>query len=47
MQDFRNLKVWQKGHALTLAMYRASSAFPRHEMFGLTSQSAGRLLPFR
>lgn len=38
MQDFRNLKVWEKGHALTLSIYRASGGFPNHEMFGLTSQ---------
>jgi len=38
MQDFRNLKVWEKGHALTLKVYRESVAFPKHEIFGLTSQ---------
>lgn len=36
MQDFRELKVRQKAHQLTLAVYRA--AFPRHEQYGLTSQ---------
>jgi four helix bundle protein len=35
MQDFRNLKVWEKAHALTLSVYRATSEFPRHEVFGL------------
>jgi four helix bundle protein len=39
MQDFRNLKVWEKGHALTLAVYRATSIFPQHETFGLRSQT--------
>src|SRR6267154_2209751 len=38
MQDFRNLKVWGKAHALTLAIYRSSKTFPREEMYGLTSQ---------
>jgi four helix bundle protein len=38
MQDFRNLNVWQKAHALTLAVYRATSSFPYEERFGLTSQ---------
>ena len=38
MQDFRNLKVWEKAHALTLDVYRASKSFPREEMYGLTSQ---------
>lgn len=35
---FHDLRVWQKSHALTLAIYRASAAFPRHEIFGLTQQ---------
>jgi len=38
MKDFRNLKVWEKAHSLTLAVYKASGRFPRHELFGLTSQ---------
>jgi four helix bundle protein len=38
MKDFRNLKVWEKAHSLTLAVYKASGGFPRQELFGLTSQ---------
>jgi four helix bundle protein len=38
MKDFRNLKVWAKAHRLTLDIYAASGRFPRHELFGLTSQ---------
>lgn len=38
MRDFRQLKVWEKAHALTLAVYRATVAFPRTELYGLTSQ---------
>lgn len=38
MQDFRNLKVWHKAHAVTLGVYRCSAAFPKCELFGLTSQ---------
>jgi four helix bundle protein len=38
MQDFRNLKVWEKAHGLTLHVYRASKSFPREEIYGLTSQ---------
>ena len=38
MKDFRNLKVWEKAHCLTLAVYRATGRFPRQELFGLTSQ---------
>lgn len=35
---FHDLRVWQKSHALTLAIYRASGSFPTHEVFGLTQQ---------
>lgn len=38
MRDFRQLKVWDKAHALTLEIYRATATFPREELFGLTSQ---------
>jgi len=38
MQSFRNLQVWEKSHRLTLDVYAASKAFPRDEVFGLTSQ---------
>lgn len=38
MKDFRKLIVWEKAHALTLAVYRATNEFPKDEMFGLTSQ---------
>jgi four helix bundle protein len=37
-QSFRDLIVWQKAHAFTLAVYGLSERFPRHELFGLTSQ---------
>ena len=38
MKDFRDLKVWQKAHQLTLAIYRVTAAFPSSELYGLTSQ---------
>jgi four helix bundle protein len=38
MQSFRNLKVWEKAHGLTLDVYKASKGFPRDELYGLTSQ---------
>lgn len=38
MQDFKQLKVWEKSHQLTLAVYDVSERFPRREIFGLTSQ---------
>ena len=38
MRNFRDLKVWEKGHKLVLAIYRATMAFPREEIYGLTAQ---------
>jgi four helix bundle protein len=38
LQNFRNLKIWHKAHALTLDVYRLSKQFPRDELYGLTSQ---------
>lgn len=38
MKNFRELKVWEKGHHLALAVYRATKKFPREELYGLTSQ---------
>ncbi|MBI3884695.1 MAG: four helix bundle protein [Opitutae bacterium] len=37
-QSFRDVIVWQKAHAFTLAVYRTTDAFPKHELFALTSQ---------
>ena len=38
MKGFRDLKVWEKAHHLTLQVYKATASFPKEEMFGLTSQ---------
>ena len=38
MKDFRKLKVWEKSHNLTLAVYQATTKFPNRELYGLTSQ---------
>lgn len=38
MKDFHELKVWQKAHPLTLAVYPITATFPREELYGLTSQ---------
>jgi four helix bundle protein len=37
-RTFEDLIVLQKSHALVLEVYRASAEFPRHELYGLTSQ---------
>ena len=38
MKDFRTLIVWEKAHALVLAIYQATGAFPKQELYGITSQ---------
>ena len=38
MRTFRDLKVWQKAHKLTLEIYLITKNFPSEEKFGLTSQ---------
>jgi four helix bundle protein len=38
VKDFRELKVWQKAHQLTLAVYQLTASFPREELYGLSSQ---------
>jgi len=38
MQDFKQLKVWEKSHVFTLAVYTATRSFPKEELYGVTSQ---------
>lgn len=38
MQDFKQLKVWEKAHALTLEIYSVTKSFPKDELYALTSQ---------
>jgi four helix bundle protein len=38
MKDFKELVVWRKAHAVTLSIYQATRAFPKAELYGLTSQ---------
>jgi four helix bundle protein len=37
-RNFQDLDVWKKSHAWVLDVYRLSENFPKHELFGLTSQ---------
>ena len=37
-KSFKELLVWKKSHQLTLDIYQLTKAFPKEEMFGLTSQ---------
>ena len=47
MRNFRDVKVWEKAHRLTLAVYQATAGFPAEERFGVTSQArrAGASIP--
>src|SRR6201994_4486720 len=49
MQDFRNLDAWVKAHRLVLAVYSATRALPREEIFGITMQlrRAATAVPMR
>ena len=38
MKDFRTLQVWEKAHALTLAIYKVTEKFPKQELYALTNQ---------
>ncbi len=38
MKDFRKLKVWEKGHKITLEIYKTTKNFPKEEIYGLTGQ---------
>ncbi|MEM7131606.1 MAG: four helix bundle protein [Chloroflexota bacterium] len=38
MRDFRSIKVWEKSHQLTLAIYAVTRQFPNEERFSLTDQ---------
>lgn len=38
IQSFKQLKIWQKGIEIVLAVYRLTKHFPREEMYGLTAQ---------
>jgi len=37
-KTFEDLLVWQKAHSFVLIVYRISGTFPKHEIFGLSSQ---------
>ncbi len=38
LESYRELKVWQKAIDLVVECYRLSQAFPKDEIYGLTSQ---------
>ncbi len=38
MQNFKDLFIWQKAHALVLYIYKVTVGYPKAEQFSLTSQ---------
>jgi four helix bundle protein len=38
MQNYKELKVWEKAHSFTLEIYQVTNVFPKEEIYGLTSQ---------
>ena len=38
MQNYKDLKVWEKAHRFTLMVYEVSKRFPKEELYGLTNQ---------
>ena len=37
-RSFQDLEMWRLSHTWVLKIYKVTESFPRHEMFGLTSQ---------
>src|SRR4051812_33054695 len=37
-RSFEDVDLWKKAHAWVLDIYRFTECFPKHELFGLTSQ---------
>src|SRR5687767_8896275 len=37
-KSFEDVAVWRKAHTWVLAIYKFTENFPKHELFGLTSQ---------
>lgn len=40
MRGYRDLVVWQKAMELVTKIYRATSDFPKHELYGLSQTSS-------
>jgi len=37
-RTFEDVEVWRKAHSWVLEIYKFTEAFPKHELFGLTSR---------
>lgn len=38
MQNYKDLRVWEKAHLFTLKVYEATKLFPKEEIYSLTNQ---------
>jgi four helix bundle protein len=38
MQNYKDLKVWEKAHQFILKVYEATKLFPKEELYSLTNQ---------
>lgn len=38
MQNYKDLKVWQKSHLMVLKVYQLTNSFPKNKIYGLVSQ---------
>jgi four helix bundle protein len=38
MQNYKDLKVWEKAHQFTLQVYKNTEHFPKTETYGITNQ---------
>ena len=39
MARYERFEAWKKAHHLALTVYRVTQSFPRHELYGITSQA--------
>jgi four helix bundle protein len=37
-RGFEDVEIWKKAHVFVLEIYRITESFPKHELYGLTSQ---------
>lgn len=38
MQNYKELKVWQKSHQMVVSLYKLTKSFPKEELYSLTNQ---------
>jgi four helix bundle protein len=38
VQNYKDLKVWEKAHSFTLQVYECTKVFPKEELYSLTNQ---------